>query len=199
MTSLYLARHGESELNTKKVYFGVTNCELTSKGILECNNLNKKLSQLNELDFDVIITSSLKRAIDSCKIIANCSYKDLIIFEEFKELDFGKWEGLSYKEITKIYPKEWDQWLKDWKNAYPTEGENFKTFYKRVKNALEFILKEYKDKKILLVCHQGTLRVITSILLGLDEDGYWRFSFEYGMYSLFEIVDDFAILKKINC
>ncbi len=50
MTSLYLARHGESYLNTKGVYFGITDCELTKQGVTQCENLN---------NFNLIPPSSL--------------------------------------------------------------------------------------------------------------------------------------------
>ncbi|AEB76067.1 alpha-ribazole phosphatase [Clostridium botulinum] len=195
MTSLYLARHGESELNVTGVYFGATDCSLTQKGENQCIELREKLRDIN---FDVIITSPLKRAFHSAELISNASKEDIIVFEDIMELDFGAWEGMNYKDIEKKYNSEWQEWINDWVNASPPNGESFKDFYTRVEISLENILSKYKDKKILVVCHQGTLRVIASVLLEIGSSGYWRFAFDYGKYSLFEIIDGFAVLKKIN-
>lgn len=195
MTSLYLARHGESELNVAGVYFGVTDCHLTQKGENQCIELGEKLS---DIDFDIIITSPLKRAFHSAELIGNASKEDIIVMKDLMELNFGAWEGMHYKDIEKEYNSKWKEWTKDWKNVSPPKGESFKEFYNRVKIILENILSKYKDKKILVVCHQGTLKVIASVLLDMGTNGYWRFAFDYGKYSLFEITDGFAVLKKIN-
>ncbi|KGM99183.1 alpha-ribazole phosphatase [Clostridium botulinum] len=195
MTSLYLARHGESELNVTGVYFGATNCPLTQKGKNQCIELREKLS---DVKFDVIITSPLIRAFHSSELISNVLREDIIVMNGLMELDFGAWEGMHYKDIEEKYSSQWELWIKAWVNASPPNGESFKDFYTRVKISLENILSKYKDKKILVVCHQGTLRVIASILLDMNINGYWRFAFDYGKYSLFEITDGYAVLKKIN-
>lgn len=195
MISLYLARHGESELNVKKVYFGSTDCNLTEKGIYECKELKERLINTK---FDVVISSNLKRALNSAEIVSNKIQDDIVIYEDLNEIDFGKWEKMNYTEIEKMYKLEWKNWINDWKNYAPPQGESFFYFYKRVKKCIEEILEKYKDNKILLVCHEGTLKLITVILLKLPLDAYWSFSFEYGKYSLFEIKDDFPVVRKIN-
>jgi alpha-ribazole phosphatase/probable phosphoglycerate mutase len=72
--------------------------------------------------------------------------------------------------------------------------------HSRVKNCIEAILKEYKGKRVLVVSHQGAMRIIPMILLGLPEEAYWSFTAEQGKYSHYEIDEKgYCIIRKINC
>lgn len=195
MIELYLVRHGETALNVSGVYYGWTDCSLSDRGIIQCEELAEILK---DVPFDVVISSPLKRAIDSAAIISRQDVEAIITDPQLRELNFGEWEGLHFKEIQKTHKEHWDNWSSDWKNAAPPSGERFIDFYERVKKSLENILESYENKKILLVTHQGSMRIIASILMGLEEDGYWHFTFEQGRYCLFQIKDGFCTVKKIN-
>lgn len=195
MTSLFLVRHGETELNKKKAYQGWIDSELTKEGILQCRVLRSKLC---EERFDAVITSPVKRVLTSAQIITGLDTRDLVLFEEFKELNFGQWEGMNYKDIERIYPEEWKLWSKDWVNYAIPGGESFSIFSERVKAGLVQMMQNYKDKTILLVSHEGTLKAITLLLLHLDFEHYWNFSFDFGRYSRLQIIDDFAVVRNIN-
>lgn len=196
MTSLYLVRHGETELNKKKVYQGWTDSELTKEGILQCRVLRSKLC---EEKFDAVVTSPVKRTITSAQIITGLDTEDLVLCDDFREINFGQWEGMNYKEIERIYPKEWKQWSEDWLNCVIPGGENFNMFAERVKGSLNQILKDYKDKTILIVSHEGTLKIITMLLLQLGFEHYWNFSFDFGKYSKLEIISCFTVIRNLNC
>lgn len=194
-TYLYLIRHGETTLNKSKVYYGSLNCGLSDIGIKQ----GKELSKLLKDKVDVVISSPLERAIRTASLVSNLKQGDIVIDEGLREIDFGLWEGLNYKEISTKYENDWNNWVDNWINVAPPEGESFIMQYCRVKESLENILTKYKDKKIMIVTHQGTLRIITTILLKMTYDGFWNFTFEQGTYSLFEITDEHLTIRKINC
>jgi alpha-ribazole phosphatase len=196
MTSLYLVRHGSTFLNHSKVYYGWTDVELSEEGHKQCLTVKEKLENI---EFDVIICSTLERAVASAAIISSRSKEELILIEELKEFNFGAWETMNYKEIEEKHKDAWEKWCNDWINFIVPQGESFYQFYERVNKAISTILKKYKDKKILLVCHEGTLKVISTVLLNMKLEDYWRFTFEFGKYSVFEIQDEFSVIKKINC
>lgn len=196
MANLYVARHGETDLNKTKVYYGWQDVSLNDRGIMQSNSLKNKLA---DEKFELVISSSLNRATHTAKIISGFDEKELLKFDDLRELYFGLWEGLHYLEIEKSYNAEWKAWCEDWKNYTIPDGESFKTFYERVSCCIKKILTDYKDKNILLVAHEGVLKVMAVMLLDLKIDDYWKFSFEFGCYSLFEIQKDIAILRKLNC
>ncbi|MBK5242887.1 MAG: alpha-ribazole phosphatase [Clostridium sp.] len=195
MITLYMARHGETKSNKDKVYYGWTDVPLTCNGVKQCEGLRDKLCNV---DFDVVISSSLERALNSAEIIGDVKRECIAAYAGLKELNFGKWEELHYKDIEEKYNDDWNCWTHDWENFCIPEGESFSGLYKRVKTCLYEILEKYKDKTILLVCHQGTLRIISTILLNMKVSDYWSFTFEFGMFTLFEIQEDLTIIKKIN-
>lgn len=196
MTEFYLIRHGETELNEKGVYYGWTDCSLSERGMSQAEEL---ADILREVSFDVVISSSLQRAVDTAAIVSGFAPETIILDERLRELNFGEWEGMHFTEVREKHRKEWEQWGKDWKSAAPPSGESFITMYNRVKSCIEYVLEEYKGKKILIVSHQGSMRIIPLILLGLPVDYYWSFMAEQGRYSLYEIDDKgCCIVKRIN-
>lgn len=184
MTNIYLVRHGETELNRKKLYYGWTDVPLTLNGEAQCQLIKENL---NKVSFDVIITSPLIRVIHSSEIITGLNKDQFKIYPELKELNFGKWENLHYTEIKKIYNEEWLQWAKDWQDFCIPEGESFNTFYNRVNLCFDKILEKYSGKTILIVGHQGVLKIIATLILNLKVEQYWTFNFKFGTYSLFQI------------
>jgi alpha-ribazole phosphatase len=195
MIKLYLARHGETDLNIKKVYYGWLDVSLNTKGISQCLYLRDKLAHAH---FDEVFSSDLSRAFSSAMIMSGYGIEKITKLEELNELNFGKWEGMHYRDIEKSYSEEWNAWSSDWQNYTIPDGESFKDFYFRVKSGLENILNN-EDKTLLLVAHEGTLKIISTILLNLNIEDYWKFSFEFGKYSLFEIEDGHVTIRNINC
>ena len=187
MTNIYLVRHGETDLNIKKVYYGWTDVPLTLHGIGECQVVKEKLKGIV---FDVVITSPLIRTIQSSEIITGLSKAEFKIYPELKELNFGKWENLHYTDIEKAYNQDWLEWAKDWRGFCIPEGESFNIFYNRVKLCFDKILEKSKGKTILIVGHQGVLKVIAILILNLKVEDFWTFTFEFGTYTLLQIHKD---------
>lgn len=201
MIRLYLARHGTTELNKSGVYYGSTDCALSEEGLNESRAIAEALKDKN---IDIIISSNLKRALETSEIIKRtiCKEKqpiEIVEIEEFRELDFGKWEKLHYKQVEKLYPEEWRFFCEDWKNGAPPEGESFMFFYKRVIRGLAEVLTRYESKNVLIVAHQGVLRTILSKLICNSEELYWNFTFSHQGYSELEIIDNHCNIIKINC
>ncbi|MGK0465144.1 alpha-ribazole phosphatase [Clostridium sp.] len=183
-TNIYLTRHGETELNMKKVYFGWTDVPLTLQGEAQCRVVAESL---NGIAFDSIITSPLIRTMQSSEIITGLNKNNFEIYPELKELNFGKWENLHYKEIEKIYNNEWLEWAKDWQGFCIPEGESFNTFYDRVKLCFNEIAEKYKGKTILIVGHQGVLKIIATLILNLKAEEFWTLTFKFGTCKLYQI------------
>ena len=98
---LFLIRHGQTELNLEGRYQGSMDTQLTSVGIQQAKLAKEYLSRVI---FSSIYSSPLKRALDTASIIADNEGPKIIVRENLKEIDFGKWEGLKFNEI-----KIWEQ------------------------------------------------------------------------------------------
>lgn len=195
-TELYLIRHGETEMNAAGLFYGWTDCEMSEKGIMQAAEL---ADILQGVSFDAVIASSLSRAVATAVLVSGFTPDEIIKDDRLRELNFGAWEGLHHSEVSSRNKAEWDSWISDWINIAPPEGESFVKMYDRVKSCIDEILEHYRGKKVLVVSHQGTMRIIPMVLLGLTSEAYWSFTAEQGRYSHYGIDDKgHCIIRRIN-
>jgi alpha-ribazole phosphatase len=192
---LYLVRHGATEYNLKRFYQGWSDTALCAEGIQQCEHLREKLSRVH---FDAVISSPLRRAVHSAQLISGLNPDQIRIEAGLKEFHFGLWEGLKPQEAERLYPEEWRAWTGDWMSCGPPRGEVFREFYWRVKDCFTGLITNNPAETLLVVSHDGPLKVIAGVLLRLPPEGYWSFAFESGCYSLFEVCQDRPIVWKIN-
>lgn len=96
MKHLYFVRHGLSVMNKKGVFSGRTETPLTPEGEQECHNAGQ---QLCTAGIDLIVSSPIRRAYDSARIIAEelgIDPDNIIVNELFIERSFGPLEGTPY-------------------------------------------------------------------------------------------------------
>ena len=92
---LYLVRHGETVTNKSGLIQGQRDVELSDKGIEDAKELK---DLIKSLDIDVVISSPLKRAIDTAKIITDNKYP-INIDDRIIERDWGLIEGIKFTEV----------------------------------------------------------------------------------------------------
>lgn len=150
MTTICIVRHGETDWNAAGRLQGSTDIPLNEKGIQQAkeSGLFLKNSQ-----WDVIITSPLKRAKRTAEIINENLHIPLVVMEEFKEKYFGDAEGMTLEERRAAYPDQ----------LYPNQEEDSK-FTNRLMTGLEKINQNYKNKKVLLVAHGAVINAILTFL-----------------------------------
>ncbi|AUM98303.1 alpha-ribazole phosphatase [Clostridium botulinum] len=184
--NIYLIRHGETEHNKRKNFYGKLDVGLNEKGEKQSYKVGELLK---DVKFNKIYISDRKRTRETAERILernrfydkekNIIYKD----ERINEIDFGLFEGKSYEEIGSLYPKEQEKWEKDWKNFAPPKGESAVVFYNRVENFMKHIQKE-EDGNYLIVTHGGVIRMIYSYILQNNMDFYWNFASRNGDITL---------------
>lgn len=122
--------------------------------------------------------------------------------ERLCEQDFGIFEGLTYRELTKRYPEQLDAWNRDYFGYRIPEGESFLDVRRRVElffgDLKERAATAGRESALLLVAHKGTLGHFLAVSLGLPPERYWNFVFEQGCYSRIDLEDGYAIIRKLN-
>lgn len=192
MGKIILVRHGESKLNIEGVYYGVLNPELTEKGKEQAKKTREVLKSIN---YEKIYASDLKRAVDTAEIV---NYKELeiLIDEELRELNFGIFEGHTYKELLEKYPEELKKSQSNWKNYNYITGESVLELQKR---AVDFIEKKVDlEENTVLVTHWGVINTILSHYFSKELESYWKFSVENGGVVIIEFSEGYPILKGLN-
>lgn len=174
MLKILIIRHGETFSNAQRRFSGHQDVDLTKKGIWQAEKLAARLANL---PIKAIFSSDLKRSIHTATIINQSHKLNLHIEPLFREISFGKWEGLRFEEIETENNKEnYQYWWSEPSKPLPG-GESVLEMKKRVLSGLEKIISQYdlddECNTIALVCHGGVARIIIGIALDIPLEKIW--------------------------
>src|SRR5579862_5103199 len=161
---LILVRHGETEGQSSIRYHGRTDVALSDAGREQMRLARRAIeAHRGAGSFACVFSSPLVRALEGARIVAGGS-APLLTIDEFAEVHFGLFEGLTADEIRERYPDEFARWDAD--RLAPTYtypgGESRAAFADRVERGLERMLAVWTplDGDALLVAHRGVIRAI---------------------------------------
>jgi broad specificity phosphatase PhoE len=184
MLKLALVRHGETVGNSSIRYHGRTDVELSNLGRRQMRAAQSWLKiHLAGARRGPIVASPLRRAAEGASIIAGGA-TPIIEIEEFVEVDFGRFEGLTAAEIEARYPADFARWNRDRLDpgyTYPA-GESRREFTLRVERGIQRMLElidrpapaaqstpttPTPDEAAIVVAHRGVIRIIVNRLAGV--------------------------------
>ncbi len=142
---LYIVRHGETEENRLHILQGHLPGTLTPQGIEQVRMTAEDLVS-QKISFSRIVSSDLKRAMDSAHILADALNVPIIPMQVLRERDWGKYTGITIAEAKEKY-------YKDGKWNFPDSAETDDEIYQRAQNVLKYLKVNYNDNAILLVTH----------------------------------------------
>jgi probable phosphoglycerate mutase len=149
-TRLLVLRHGQSEWNAQGRWQGQADIALTPEGVEQARQAALKLGA-----FDLIATSSLKRALHTAEIIAEHKKIDALhIDDRLKESHIGPWQGLTYEEIE----AGWPGFLES--RRQPEDFEPNRQVVQRMTDALIDIANKCRGGQALVVSHSGAIRTL---------------------------------------
>jgi glycerol-3-phosphate cytidylyltransferase len=144
-------RHGQTYWNKNGIMHGQYDIPLNFTGVRQA----KKVSdQLKTEHFDLCFCSPLKRARSTAfSILLNHRNTEVIYDDRLKELNKGLLEG-KHLNSEKLLKDEDYNFIKKF------NIESKKEFYLRVKSFVDEVEQKYKGKKILIVAHSGTIKML---------------------------------------
>jgi broad specificity phosphatase PhoE len=148
MTTILLARHGETDWNREGRWQGWADPPLNDTGRAQARALAE---QLRGTPFDAVYTSDLGRAHETAEIVAAPHGVPVVADPGLREIDVGSWSGLTRAEIDERFP-----------GADRPDGESREQHLDRVLHAVERIARGHPEGRILLVSHGGTIRALGS-------------------------------------
>src|SRR5947208_8271356 len=101
MTTLLLARHGETDWNREGRWQGWADPPLNEAGRSQAHELAE---QLRHVSFDAVYSSDLRRAHETAEIVAAPHGVPVVPDEGLREIDIGPWSGLTRAVIEERYP-----------------------------------------------------------------------------------------------
>jgi len=195
LSRLLLVRHGNTELNSAERYWGNTDVKLSETGLRQAEWLSDRLATDR---IDTIYSSDLSRASTTAEIIASKHRLDVITCAELREMNFGKLEGLTFNEISRLYPEVTELWLQRSLKLKCPGGESLDELNSRVSQFVNRLKKHAAQETILIVAHNGPLRSLVCHLLGVGSEHRWQFRLDLASLTILETYPQGAILSLLN-
>lgn len=160
---LILSRHGATEYNLQRKFYGTTDVDLAPLGVRQAQELAQKVAPFEPTK---IINTPLQR---TAQTIAPYHQTHLMVpiitIPEWMEKGFGAWEGLDADQIQAHYPQEWQRWLAAPLTYTPPESESFADFQQRVAAGWQMVKQvSQPNDRLWIVTHLGTLRILAQLL-----------------------------------
>jgi broad specificity phosphatase PhoE len=169
VTTILIARHGESDWNRERRWQGHADRPLNERGREQARALAERLAHV---ELDAVYSSDLRRARDTAALVAARQGLDVQVVPELREVDVGSWSGLTRVEAEERFPEG----FRRWRSGFPgwDDGETYEAMTDRVVAAVERIGHEHEDGRVLVVSHGGPIRALHAAALGLDVHAYRR-------------------------
>jgi alpha-ribazole phosphatase len=192
-TRVYLTRHGE--VVNPGVYNGHTDVDITEEGVRQMERLRDRL---REKKLAAVYSSDLLRTKKGAQIIAEPHGLKPETFREFREMDFGRWQGLSYAQVMEQYPSDIPQWMNDLENFRVPGGESFLDMCNRAIPKLRELVESHHGQEFALVCHGAMNRVILAEALHLPFAHLLRIEQDYGCLNIIGYSPSWTVVKLVN-
>lgn len=168
MTTLLLARHGETDWNAQGRLQGHTDTLLNDFGRRQARALAEDLAGE---EIDAVYASDLARARETAEIIGGRIGLPVELLVDLREKDWGTWEGLTSTE----------------RELVEFAGETTEAHRARMLRALRTISERHPEGRVLVVTHGGSVRRVQAAAMGMalpvvENCGVWLVAYEDGAF-----------------
>ena len=168
---LFLVRHGDAFAGFHGVIAGPAGCAgLTPLGRRQAEALREHLASSGRIRADVLLASTLPRAIETAQLIAPGLGLEIGGQEcDLCEVHTGEADGLEWAEYANRYGSFDMEAEPD--RVFAPQGESWNGFHERVRGMLQRVSREYPEQTVVAVCHAGVIAASVRVLLGVPHPG----------------------------
>ena len=136
MTTIYLVRHGETVDNARQIMQGQTQGELNEQGREQARQVAERLAAE---DFDAVVASDLRRAIQTAEVIAAPHGLPIVTTPLLRERDWGSFTGRFIPDLRG--------------EVWPDDIETEEALLQRAHDFLQEMTATYEGKRVVAVGH----------------------------------------------
>jgi broad specificity phosphatase PhoE len=194
-TLIYLFRHGEIEGAERRRFVGHLDVPLSSRGVAQCE---RQALRLRSAGLSAVFTSDLCRAVRSGEIIGAPHGLAPRRLAALREMDMGRWDGLTAAELEAREPEAFKDWMSR-VGDYPFPGgENVERLVARAWPAVEAIVSDQPGEAVAVVAHAGANRAILCRALGIPLTRLTSFGQDYAGLTVLERTHAHWRLLRLN-
>lgn len=146
MTTLYLVRHGETVDNVARLMQGQTQGRLNAVGLRQAEELRERFRQQR---VDAFVSSDLRRAIETCEVIAEPHGAKVQPTPLLRERDWGDFTGRYIPDLQGL--------------PFPENVESLEEMKRRARRFLDEMSSRYPNQTVLAVGHGIINKAIQSV------------------------------------
>ncbi len=195
MSRLLLVRHGNTELNSARMFQGHSDIELSAAGFKQVESLRDRLVKEK---IDVVYSSDLRRALVTAEVISSGHNVDIVTCPELREVNYGKLERLTFDEIRRLYPEVAELFGDRSLELKFPDGESVDDLTERVSKFLDRLKTHTPEQTILIVSHSGPLCIMVCYLLKIDLWHWRQFRIDLASLSIVDTYPQRAIVSLLN-
>ena len=166
-SSIALIRHGITEGNVRRLYYGATDVPLAQKGIDQLQKLAAEHIYPNG-NGALFYTTGMGRTLQTLELIYGDRPHEII--EDLREINFGMFEMKSYEELMAY--EEYRDWITAENDTKaPPGGESIRDFNERVIRGFREVRRRHsvrslelrhheEDARSIIICHGGTISAV---------------------------------------
>ncbi|HMH13729.1 MAG TPA: histidine phosphatase family protein [Edaphobacter sp.] len=174
MNGVLFIRHAETDM--AGTFCGHSNPPINARGRQQIQTL---MNALDGEEIECIFTSDLERAAYTASTLADAFGIPCIKKPDLREINFGRWEGLTWQQIQELDEAYTRRWTETYPNLPALGGESFAEFQTRVIAEVTEILNSSDLRKVAVVTHAGVMRVVLQAMCGLAESEAWELTKHY--------------------
>ena len=196
MIRLMLVRHGVTEWNVTQRIQGQSDTHLAPDGVHQARMLTIHFPFDT---VDAIYSSDLHRAMTTAEVIASRYNLEVIPVKEFREINFGSWEGKTFEDIAKEYPADFKKFFLQPDMLMIKGGETFAELQNRAMTMLKRIVHDSGDNKhIVIVMHGAIIRTIIAAILDMPLRKMWAIKQQNTAVNILRIDDGAYSIELLN-
>jgi broad specificity phosphatase PhoE/ribonuclease HI len=194
-TTTLLLRHGQTVLSIEKRFSGGGDQPLTEIGRAQAAAAAVRLASSGAV---AVVSSPLRRARETALLTAEALGLEVAFDDDFRETDFGDWEGFTFAEVRAKWPRELDEWLASTSVA-PPFGESFDDTAARVRRARDRVLSSYGGKTVVVVSHVTPIKTLLRMALDAPPSALYRIHLDLACLNEVQWhADGAAVVRSMN-
>ena len=194
-----LLRHGATPLTPQKRFSGVGSGSLglSADGHDQAQRAAKS-TLVRGAGLVEIISSPLRRCTETAEILAAELGLPVRVEPDLREMDFGKWEGLTYAEVEQLHPNDLAEWKQSAAVAPTGSSETFTEVFDRMSTFAERLATRYAGESVLAVTHVTPIKALVAQALDAPASALFRMELSSASYSRIAYTGSEASVRLFN-
>ncbi len=184
---LYLVRHGSTAHSKAGRFSGHNDLELDESGQAQAAALARRATSWN--DIAAVVSSPILRTRHTARVIADAMGLSVQINDDFAEVNFGDWDGMTFGEVQTASPDAMKAWFAS-PDVAPPGGESMNELARRVRRGRDAVLAQYPERRVVVVTHVSPIKSLVRDVLEAPPSSLYRMHLDTASVSIVDYFSD---------